>query len=222
MKTKNLLVSLVLGLGLMLALLWLLNARPASVTAAPAATITVTSTADSGPGTLRQALLDAPSGDTITFDPAVFPPGSPVTITLTSRLPHITQGNLTIDASDAGVILDGGSIGTAPETALLDDVSLTLDGEPELLSNGDFSAGLGHWRPWDDQAGATRAITTGDYTSGRTSSYAATTAAIAGRPSAMTLPAGWIATHWRSWAGSSRLMQFPSTTTPHSSGIWCR
>jgi hypothetical protein len=70
----------------------------------------VTSTADSGPGTLRQALLDAQSGDTITFDPDVFPPDAPATIYLTSGLPHITQGNLTIDASDAGVILDGSDI----------------------------------------------------------------------------------------------------------------
>jgi hypothetical protein len=72
--------------------------------------IIVTSTADSGPGTLRQALLDAGGGDTITFDPDVFPPDAPATIYLTSGLPHITQGNLAIDASDAGVILDGRDI----------------------------------------------------------------------------------------------------------------
>jgi methionine-S-sulfoxide reductase len=34
-------------------------------------TLLVTSTEDSGPGTLRQALQDAQTGDTITFDPAV-------------------------------------------------------------------------------------------------------------------------------------------------------
>jgi len=56
-------------------------------------TIVVTSPADSGAGTLRQALLDAQPGDTITFDPAVFLPGSPVTLTLTSGLPELTQGN---------------------------------------------------------------------------------------------------------------------------------
>ncbi|MFQ6100508.1 MAG: hypothetical protein ACE5OS_04660 [Anaerolineae bacterium] len=43
-------------------------------------TIVVTSTADSGPGSLRQALLDAESGDTINFDPNVFPPSAPVII----------------------------------------------------------------------------------------------------------------------------------------------
>ena len=51
--------------------------------------ITVTSTKDSGLGTLRQALLDAQNGDTITFDPAVFPAGAPVTISVTSGLPAI-------------------------------------------------------------------------------------------------------------------------------------
>jgi len=71
---------------------------------------TVTSTANSGPGTLREALLDAVSGDAITFDPAVFPPGAPATIALTSPLPDITQGNLTIDGTDAGVIIDGSGI----------------------------------------------------------------------------------------------------------------
>ncbi len=73
-------------------------------------TIVVNSTADSGSGTLRQALLDAQSGDTITFDPSVFPPSSPTVIYPTSSLPSITQGNLKIDASNAGVILDGSNI----------------------------------------------------------------------------------------------------------------
>lgn len=77
---------------------------------APGKTIIVTSTADSGSGALRQALLDAQSGDIITFDPAVFPPRAPATIYLTSSLPLISQGNLKIDASNAGVILDGSNI----------------------------------------------------------------------------------------------------------------
>jgi uncharacterized repeat protein (TIGR01451 family) len=125
--------------------------------------LVVTSAADSGPGTLRWALQTAVASDTITFDPSVFPPGAPATITLTSGLPDLDDGNVTIDASDAGVILDGGGIGTTPETVLVDDVSLTLDGGPDLISNGDFTAGQGHWRPWDDRPGATRSITTSDY-----------------------------------------------------------
>ena len=70
-------------------------------------TLLVTSPADSGLGTLRQAMLDAKPYDVIGFDPSVFPPGAPATIFITSELPQIRQGNLTIDASNAGVILDG-------------------------------------------------------------------------------------------------------------------
>lgn len=76
-----------------------------------AATLLVTSSADSGPGTLRQALLDAQNGDTIQFDPTAFPTTAPTAIFLISELPSITQNQLTIDASEAGVILDGS---TAP------------------------------------------------------------------------------------------------------------
>lgn len=70
-------------------------------------TLVVTSTADSGPGTLRDALRQARSGDTITFDPTVFPPNNSATIYVRSELPFILRDNLTIDASNAGVILDG-------------------------------------------------------------------------------------------------------------------
>ena len=75
-----------------------------------AVTCTVVSPADSGAGTLRWCLENALSGDIITFDPAVFPPASPVTIVLESELPHLSQGHLTIDGSDAGVILDGSGL----------------------------------------------------------------------------------------------------------------
>jgi hypothetical protein len=81
-----------------------------SAVAAQGNTIVVTSTAEGGPGTLRQTLLDVQSGDTITFDTAVFPPNAPATIYLSSGLPVISQGNLKIDASNAGVILDGSNI----------------------------------------------------------------------------------------------------------------
>jgi hypothetical protein len=72
--------------------------------------ITVTSTSDSGPGSLRQALEDAQPYDTITFDPAVFPPDAPATIFITSELPFIQADYLTLDASNAGVILDGSDV----------------------------------------------------------------------------------------------------------------
>jgi len=73
-------------------------------------TLIVTSPADSGPGTLRRAMEEAQTGDTIAFDPSVFPPDASVTIFTTSELPHIRQGNLTIDASNAGVVLDGSDV----------------------------------------------------------------------------------------------------------------
>lgn len=72
-----------------------------------AATLVVTSAADNGPGTLRQALTNANIGDTITFSPTVFPAGSPATIFVLSALPSLTLNNLIIDASNAGVILNG-------------------------------------------------------------------------------------------------------------------
>jgi len=82
----------------------------ASVGKHSAGSFVVTSTADSGPGTLRQALRDAQPGDTITFDASIFPPAAPVTITLTTSLPTLIRGNLTLNASNAGVVLDGSQL----------------------------------------------------------------------------------------------------------------
>jgi hypothetical protein len=81
----------------------------------------VNSKSDSGLGSLREAIENALPGDSITFDSSVFPPTNPDTITLASGLPELSQGNLTIDASDAGVILDGSMI-TTPE--LVDGLSI--------------------------------------------------------------------------------------------------
>jgi len=88
------------------------NTSQFSAPATEPETIVVTSTADGGPGTLRQALLDAVRGDTITFDSAIFSPTAPVTISVASALPQVTHGDLTIDGSNAGVVLDGRSIPT--------------------------------------------------------------------------------------------------------------
>ncbi|MHC4500009.1 MAG: right-handed parallel beta-helix repeat-containing protein, partial [Planctomycetota bacterium] len=74
-------------------------------------TFIVNSTADSGPNTLRQLLGGVWDHDIITFDPTIFPPSVPVTIFLTSgELPHILRPNVTVDASNAGVVLDGSSM----------------------------------------------------------------------------------------------------------------
>jgi parallel beta-helix repeat protein len=71
-------------------------------------TCTVTSSADTNvAGTLRYCLANAVAGDLITFNPTNFPPTSPQTISLGSELPPIYDDDLTVDASNAGVILDG-------------------------------------------------------------------------------------------------------------------
>lgn len=88
---------------------------------AEAATITVTSTADSGPGSLRQAILDTntlPGSDTIKFD---IPGPGPHTIALASALPAITDtlildGTTEPDSTPGSpvVVLEGSA--TAPGT----------------------------------------------------------------------------------------------------------
>ena len=82
--------------------------QPASFTHALVTTCTVTKPNDSGAGSLRQCLLNAAPGATIDFDPQKFPPTAPVSIILATPLPFITVNGLTIDGSNAGVILDGG------------------------------------------------------------------------------------------------------------------
>ncbi len=80
------------------------------------AQIVVTTLADSGAGSLRQAILDATTdgvATTITFDPVVFPPppALPGVILLQTPLPNVTgaRGD-TIDGTGAGVVLDGSAL----------------------------------------------------------------------------------------------------------------
>lgn len=72
--------------------------------------VLVASSDDSGPGTLRQVLLDAKAGNTILFDPMVFTPAVPVTISLLSALPTIVADTVTIDGSEAWVVMDGSQL----------------------------------------------------------------------------------------------------------------
>jgi hypothetical protein len=89
----------------------LTTSTPTEVLASVDGAIVVNNTASSGPGSLRQALLDAQYGDTITFDPGVFPPDTPATIyVIDQEMPGINIDNLTLDASNAGVILDGSQL----------------------------------------------------------------------------------------------------------------
>ena len=80
------------------------------------AQIVVTTLADDGPGSLRQAILAASTdgvATTINFDPAVFPPppALPGVILLQTPLPNLTgvRGD-TIDGTGAGVVLDGSAL----------------------------------------------------------------------------------------------------------------
>jgi hypothetical protein len=104
--------------------------------------LVVDSPADSGPGTLRQALQDATGPAVITFDPSVFPPDAPVAIRLSRSLPELNQGDLTMDASEAGVILDGSGI-TAQELQV--GLSITSDHNVVrgLQITGFSAAGIG-------------------------------------------------------------------------------
>jgi hypothetical protein len=83
--------------------------------------IVVTSTADSGAGSLREAITTANANagaDVISFDPIAFPlsPGLPGVILLTSPLPILIGTGDAIDGTGAGVILDGSLTPTSPAT----------------------------------------------------------------------------------------------------------
>src|SRR5262249_33574713 len=72
----------------------------------------VTSTADSGPGSLRQAIIDAnvtKGSDTITFDPVAF--ATPETINLTSGQLSVTEAIVLIGPGPARLTVYGSNNG---------------------------------------------------------------------------------------------------------------
>lgn len=73
----------------------------------------VTSTADSGAGSLRGCVESNEGGTTITFDPAVFPLDRPATIRFGGESINVPGGD-SIDGAGAGVILDGGGETESP------------------------------------------------------------------------------------------------------------
>jgi parallel beta-helix repeat protein len=91
-------------------------------------TLVVTNPADSGTGTLRQKMLEAQSGDTIIFDPGVFPPANPKIIYAQSPLPTLVRDNQTIDASNAGVILDGSQAPAGTNGFIISAVNCVIRG----------------------------------------------------------------------------------------------
>ena len=72
----------------------------------------VSSPLDSGEETLRSTLQSAQPGDVVRFDSILFPADALATISLVTPLPSLGQGAITIDGSDAGVVLDGSALGT--------------------------------------------------------------------------------------------------------------
>lgn len=88
----------------------------------------VNSTADSGAGSLRDCLTNASPGDVINFDTAVFPPNNPAIISLVTPLPTITTDSLTIDGSEAGVIVNGSQLTSGSGFELTGVDSVTIRG----------------------------------------------------------------------------------------------
>ncbi len=119
---------------------WLLLALLFCCARAAAGTFTVTTNADSGPGSLRQALLDAAANGTASADNIVFnipyTNKASITIQLVTSLPAVT-GNLTIDGttepapklgvSDAKIMIE--PIGGNNQTALIDSCLVLRDAD---------------------------------------------------------------------------------------------
>src|ERR1044072_9385484 len=139
----GLILTCLLGLGLWQQQLFVAQAAPMFNT------LTVINTSDSGAGSLRQAILDAASGDTIVFDTAgVF--ATPQTINLTSGELTLDK-NLTIDGPGAnrltinangtsGVFIIPSVIAYASNIVALE--GLTIAGG-ETGSGGGISQGIG-------------------------------------------------------------------------------
>ena len=73
-------------------------------------------------------MSQAAANGTILFDASVFPPAAPAAITLAAALPWITVDGLAIDASNAGVVLDG--------SGLTGGVGLVVSGAGNVIIRG--------------------------------------------------------------------------------------
>lgn len=132
----------VLSASLALALLTLLLAVAGTAAGQPAsATLIVTNTNDSGPGSLRQAILDVDRGETILFDPSL----AGGTIVLTSGQLVISR-SLTIDASAAiSLTVDGNRADRVfyiVEDTVVELIALTITGGQAPV-NGEETIGHG-------------------------------------------------------------------------------
>jgi CSLREA domain-containing protein len=96
--------------------------------------LVVSKTADTNDGvcdadcSLREAMTLASPDDIISFDVAVFDPAAPATISPTSALPTMNAGSVTIDASNAGVIIDGSGAGVTTIGIQISSANNTIKG----------------------------------------------------------------------------------------------
>jgi autotransporter-associated beta strand protein len=84
----------------------------------------VSTTSDSGQGSLRLALDSCRAGDTITFDPVVFAldnSDAATVINTRSDLPHLSSGSITIDANGRRVTVNGSAAGSSNGLTLESD-----------------------------------------------------------------------------------------------------
>jgi len=106
---------------------------------------TVTNTNDSGTGSLRQAIVDAATGDTITFDPTLTG-----TITLTTGALVIANKNLTIQGPGPSVVTISGNNNSGVFTimgsgSICSISGLTITGgHPSTASGATFGGGISH------------------------------------------------------------------------------
>ena len=114
-------------------LLFLFSFMP--MQSAQAATLTVTNTNDSGAGSLRQAIADANSGDTIIFDASL----SSDTLTLVSTLTF--SNNVTIDGSALTSPLSISGISTVRVFQVNSGITVILDSL--IIENGAGTTGAG-------------------------------------------------------------------------------
>ncbi len=118
-------------------------------------TILVTNPDDSGPGSFRMALMTAVPGTTIRFDPAVFPLNDPKTIYLLTELPAIERDNIVIDASDAGVILDGSRLDVTTRVNF-DNFEFRIN--DEVVFSSTFDADIQYWNQEDPESWAAEMV----------------------------------------------------------------